>query len=151
MGLLSDSWVPLFGQCLVQTARPVSDSASASEAPKATHIKEAEGLLLCGTARYEGMVGICQLSGAMSRDSNQQKYRARCRLDLVSSVSSHSIVFPDLRAKRRRTAAPTSLLPFSYLESCRRLIPSSLAKPAKRDTKFVELGGYVCELRAGRH
>ena len=31
---------------------------------------------------------------------------------------NHSIVFPDLRTKRRSTATPISLLPCSYLESC---------------------------------
>jgi hypothetical protein len=49
---------------------------------------------------------------------------------LFFPVNNHSIVFPDLRASRRRTTAPISLLPCSYLESCPWLTPSSSANCA---------------------
>jgi hypothetical protein len=69
-------------------------------------------------------------------------------------VNNHSIVFPDVRAKRRSTAAPISLLPCSYLESCPWLTPSSRAnfpwltpKPrisrTRRPTAFQSISGFV--------
>jgi len=42
-------------------------------------------------------------------------------------VNSHSIVFPDLRANRSSTAAPISLFPCSYFESCPWLTASARA------------------------
>jgi len=115
----------------------------------------------------------CQLSGAMSiwspsgafrqprralsarpRTLTNRKYGGCCRLNLVFSSQQPAIVLPDLRAKRNRTAAPTSLLPGSYLESCPWLTPSSRANPAwltsnprisrmRRPTAFQSISTFV--------
>jgi hypothetical protein len=61
-----------------------------------------EGILVRNYAR--------RTYGEMSIDVSRQI--------LSLPVNSHSIVFSEARAKRRSTAAPISLLPCSYFESC---------------------------------
>jgi hypothetical protein len=54
---------------------------------------------------------MCQTSRMSTRNQ-------AVRYALSLPVSSHSIVFPDLRESRRSISAPISLSPCSYLESC---------------------------------
>jgi hypothetical protein len=76
------------------------------------------------------------------------------RQSLSLPVNNHSIVFPDLRAKRRSTVAPISPRPCSYFESCPWLTPSSKANCAwfvsnprssrtRRPTAFQSISDFV--------